>query len=140
VVQHVRPRPEHGAERVRVAHEVGNEHLHARRRHSLPDPADRRGEVRGPAVGKLVAVDGGDHDVAEPEPARGVRDAGRLRGSTGSGRPLRMSQKGQERVHTFPRIRNVAVRREKQSPMLGQFALSQTVCRSSVRRIDLVSR
>jgi hypothetical protein len=51
-----------------------------------------------------------------------------------------MSQKGQARVQTFPRMRNVAVWREKQSPMFGQLALSQTVWRSSVRRISFVSR
>jgi hypothetical protein len=36
-------------------------------------------------------------------------------------------------------MRNVAVWREKQSPMFGQFALSQTVWRSRVRRIAFVS-
>ena len=61
-------------------------------------------------------------------------------GSTGSGFPLRMSQKGHDRVQTLPRIRNVAVWREKQSPMLGQLALSHTVWRSSVRKMAFVSR
>ena len=45
----------------------------------------------------------------------------------GRGFPLRISQKGQERVQTLPRIRKVAVWREKQSPMFGQLALSHTV-------------
>ncbi len=51
-----------------------------------------------------------------------------------------MSQKGQLRVQTLPRMRNVAVWREKQSPMFGQFALSHTVWRSRVRKMAFVSR
>ena len=53
--------------------------------------------------------------------------------STRSGTPDFTLQKPQRRVHTSPRIMNVAVPRSQHSPMLGQFASSQTVCSDFVR-------
>ena len=47
--------------------------------------------------------------------------------SGGSGRPWATSQKEQRRVHTSPRIMNVAVPLEKHSWMFGQVASSHTV-------------
>ena len=44
------------------------------------------------------------------------------------GRPVGTSQNRQERVHTSPRIMMVNDRRLQHSPMLGQDALSHTVC------------
>ena len=55
------------------------------------------------------------------------------------GRPVLIAQKPQLRVHTSPRIMKVAVPADQHSPMLGQWALSQTVFRSSplTRRFSL---
>ncbi len=41
--------------------------------------ADHRGEMRGAAVGKVVAIDRGDDDMGEAELCGGVRDMGGLR-------------------------------------------------------------
>src|SRR5438094_3685395 len=59
------------------------------------------------------------------------------RGSSSSGGPTGLpegtAQKPQARVQMSPRIMKVAVPCSQHSPMFGQRALSQTVCRSSVR-------
>ena len=55
-------------------------------------------------------------------------------GSSGSfqvGLPVLTLQKPQRRVQVSPRIMNVAVPRSQQSPMFGQAASWQTVCRPS---------
>ncbi len=55
-------------------------------------------------------------------------------GSNGSfqvGLPVLTLQNPQRRVQVSPRIMNVAVPRSQQSPMLGQAASWQTVCRPS---------
>ena len=55
-------------------------------------------------------------------------------GSSGSfhvGLPVLTLQKPQRRVHVSPRIMNVAVPRSQHSPMFGQAASWQTVCRFS---------
>ena len=55
-------------------------------------------------------------------------------GSSGSfqvGLPVLTLQKPQRRVQVSPRIMKVAVPRSQQSPMFGQAASWQTVCRSS---------
>src|SRR5256885_9850791 len=58
-------------------------------------------------------------------------------GSSSSGGPTGLpegtAQKPQARVQMSPRIMKVAVPCSQHSPMFGQRALSQTVCRSSVR-------
>ncbi|MNL33962.1 hypothetical protein D3C87_1559010 [compost metagenome] len=59
--------------------------------------------------------------------------------SSGSGRPWPTSQNGQRRVHLSPMIMNVAVPLPKHSPMFGQEASSQTVCRLCSRRMRLMS-
>ena len=54
-----------------------------------------------------------------------------LRGSSesgGRGRPVRVAQKRQLRVHTSPRIMNVAVRRLQHSALFGHLPLLQMVC------------
>ena len=64
-------------------------------------------------------------------------------GSSGSchvGLPVRTLQKPQRRVHVSPRIMNVAVPRSQHSPMFGQAASWQTVCRFSALMIELSSR
>src|ERR1700710_3026918 len=59
--------------------------------------------------------------------------------SSGSGRPWPTSQKGQRRVHLSPMIMKVAVPLPKHSPMFGQDASSQTVCRLLSRSACLIS-
>ena len=54
-------------------------------------------------------------------------------GSAGSGRPVGTSQNWQDRVQMPPRIMMVSDCRFQHSPMLGQDALSQTVCSPSSR-------
>ncbi len=49
------------------------------------------------------------------------------KGSTASGRPVATEQKPQLRVHTLPRIMNVAVPAPQHSPMFGQLPLWQMV-------------
>ena len=60
--------------------------------------------------------------------------------SGGSGRPVGTSQKRQLRVQMPPRIMIVSARRLQHSPMLGQEALSQTVCSSSLCTISRRSK
>ena len=59
-------------------------------------------------------------------------------GSRAAGLPFWQPQKAQSRVHTSPRIINVAVSREKHSAMFGHRASSQTVCRLRLRSSFLV--
>ena len=54
-----------------------------------------------------------------------------------SGRPVFTAQKPQARVQVSPRIMKVAVPASQHSPMFGQRASSQTVCRRSSRISDL---
>src|SRR4051812_24073402 len=64
-------------------------------------------------------------------------------GSSGSfqvGLPVLTWQKPQRRVHVSPRIMNVAVPRSQHSPMFGQAASWQTVCRLSSAIFALSSR
>src|ERR1700712_3978508 len=57
--------------------------------------------------------------------------------SIGSGLPFGTAQKPQRRVHRLPSIMNVADFWFQHSPMLGQWALSHTVCRFRSRAIFL---
>ena len=64
-------------------------------------------------------------------------------GSSGSfhvGLPVLTLQKPQRRVQVSPRIMNVAVPRSQQSPMFGQAASWQTVCRPSSAIVRFSSR
>ena len=75
-------------------------------------------------------------------PMRATERATRA-GSSGSfqvGLPVLTLQKPQRRVQVSPRIMNVAVPRSQHSPMFGQAASWQTVCRSSASIIALSSR
>ena len=61
-----------------------------------------------------------------------LTDCATRSGSSGSwwvGLPVLTLQKPQRRVQVSPRIMKVAVPRSQQSPMLGQAASWQTVCR-----------
>jgi hypothetical protein len=66
-------------------------------------------------------------------PRPGPRAAAR-QSRWGSGRPLGTAQKPQRRVHRLPSIMKVAVLWCQHSPMLGQCALSHTVCSFSARQ------
>ncbi len=102
--------------------------------------ADRLREVRGAAVGEVVAVDRGQDHELEGHLLRQPRGRATAPSrSTGSGLPLAMSQKPQARVQTSPSRRKVAVPRAKHSPRFGQRASSQTVCRPCARITDLTS-
>jgi hypothetical protein len=67
--------------------------------------------------------------VGEAELGDGVGDAAGSSWSMGSGLPLGTAQKPQRRVQRLPSIMKVAVFWFQHSPMLGQWADSQTVCR-----------
>src|SRR3989338_3402039 len=59
--------------------------------------------------------------------------------SAASGRPASMAQKRQALVQTSPKIIKVAVPLPQHSPIFGQWALSQTVCRLSSRKESFIS-
>ena len=80
------------------------------------------------AVAQVVAVDGGDHHVAQPEHPDRFRQMGGSFASRGFGRPCATSQNGHRRVHRSPMIMNVAVPCEKHSARFGQDASSHTLC------------
>ncbi len=140
VVEHVGPRRDHRLDRAVLAQEVGRQHLDRGRRAARADGADHRREMRRPAVVEIVAVDRGDDDVREAE-LRGrlgdVRGLGRHRAAPGS--PVLTLQKAQARVQVSPMIMKVACFFSQHSPMLGQPASSQTVCRPFARTIAAVS-
>ena len=74
VIEDVGPGVDHGRERGGIALKVRNEHLDAAARGVVSHGAHRGGPVRGAAVGEVVAVDRGDHDVLEAEIAHGARN------------------------------------------------------------------
>ena len=94
----------------------------------------------GAAVGEIVAIDRGDDDVRKAELLRSPRAT--CTGSSGSsapGRPVLTLQKAQARVQVSPMIMKVACFFSQHSPMLGQPASSQTVCRPFSRTIACVA-
>ena len=78
VVEDVRARLHHGAERLLLAVEVRDQDLHAHERAAGADLADRRREGAGAAVGQVVAGDAGHHDVVEAHGGDRLGDAARL--------------------------------------------------------------
>ena len=139
VVEHVGPRRHHGLDRAVLAQEVGREHLDRGRRAARADGADHRREVPRTAVVEIVAVDRGDDHVRKAE-LRGrlgdVRGLGRIERP---GSPVLTLQNAQARVQVSPMIMKVACFFSQHSPILGQPASSQTVCRPFARTIAWVS-
>ena len=78
VIEDVRPRVEHRAQRRFLALEVGDQHLDAALRPSRLDRPDRLRERAGAEVRQVIAIDGGDDDVGELEGVDGVREVLRL--------------------------------------------------------------
>ncbi len=72
------PRSHHHVERAVLAQEIRREHLDRRAGAEAADRADRVGEMPGPAIGEIVAVDGGDDDVLQPELGHRAGDVLRL--------------------------------------------------------------
>ena len=66
VVEDVGPLGDHARERHLLAAEVGREHLDLAARRQAPDRADHADEGGRAEVGQVVAVDAGDHRVAQP--------------------------------------------------------------------------
>ena len=78
---------------------------------------------------------------ASPSFARRLRDMHRARcGSSAPGSPVLTLQKAQARVQVSPRIMKVACFFSQHSPILGQPASSQTVCRPFSRTMALGRR
>ena len=92
-----------------------------------------RAKCRAPAIGEIVAVDRGHHDMVQPSLATASATRAGSSSSSGSGRPVRTLQKAQARVQVSPMIMKVAWRLSQHSPMLGQRASSQTVTSLSSR-------
>ena len=113
--------------------EIGDENLDRAIGLQAADLADGFGKDPGAADVVVIAIDAGDYRELESEPRDGFGDAARLVEIDGLGRPLGTAQKPQRRVQRFPSSMKVAVRWFQHSPMLGQCADSQTVCRSSPR-------
>ena len=88
VIQNLRRLVQDGVEGIPVAAEVRDQHLDGAARVALADRADRGGELRGAAVGQVVAVDRGDDGVRETQLPRGLGDARGLVGVDGSGLAL----------------------------------------------------
>ena len=107
---------------------------------SRADGADGRGEVRCAAVVEIVAIDRGDDHMRKPELRRRLADALGSAASSGPGNPVLTLQKAQARVQVSPMIMKVACFFSQHSPILGQPASSQTVCRPFARTIAWVSR
>ena len=67
VVEHIRTGGDDDLERAVLAQEIRRQHLDGGRRRTGADGGDDGGEMRRPAVGEIVAIDGGDDDVVQPE-------------------------------------------------------------------------
>jgi hypothetical protein len=80
VVEHLGRRVEHHAQRLALALEVRRQHLDAGLRERGVQGADGRREVRGAAVAQVVAVDRGQHHVAQAHAGRGLGHARGLAG------------------------------------------------------------
>src|SRR6266404_54277 len=78
VVQHVDRGAYDGGERRRVTAKIRNQYLDGASRDAGADLPRRLREVRGTAIRQVVAVDGGDDDVPQPETRHGVGHARRL--------------------------------------------------------------
>ena len=140
VVQHVGTGCHDNLERFAAALEIGHQHLHAAPGMTLANCVYRKREQLGAAIRAVVAVDAGNHGVTQPHGDHGFGYAAGLVVIHGEGAPFCTAQKPQRRVQTFPRIMKVAVRRFQQSPIFGQAALSQTVCRPMSSISDFSSR
>ena len=136
VVEHVGPRRDHGLDRAVLAQEIGRQHLDRGLRAARADGADDCGEMRRAAVGEIVAVDRGDDHMGKPELCRRLGDVlGLVAHRAAPGRPVLTLQKAQARVQVSPMIMKVACFFSQHSPILGQPASSQTVCRPFARTI-----
>ena len=78
VVEDVGPLVDHLRQRHLLAAEVGRQHLDLALRGQHPDRADHADERRGAVVGQVVAVDRGDHRVAQAHLLHLGRDPQRL--------------------------------------------------------------
>src|SRR6266545_568411 len=78
VVEDIRPGLDHGRQRGAIALEIGDQQLHPAADGVPADGPHGGGEVRGAAVGEVVAVHGCDHYVLEPELSHRAADTLRL--------------------------------------------------------------
>src|SRR5205085_552824 len=67
VVEHVGPRRDHLLDCAALAQKIGCEHFDGGRGAASSERADHCGEMRGPTVIEVVAVDRGHDDVLEPK-------------------------------------------------------------------------
>ncbi len=65
VVEHVGTSCGDGLGAGRLAQKIRGEDLNGRGRRGLSDGLDDGGKMRGPAIGKVVAIDRGDHHVPQ---------------------------------------------------------------------------
>ena len=91
------------------------------------------------AVGEIVAIDRGDDDMRKPELPRRLGDMLGLVRIERARQPVLTLQKAQARVQVSPMIMKVACFFSQHSPMLGQPASSQTVCRPFSRTMAWVA-
>ena len=75
VVEDVRPGVEDGLDAVPPGVEIGHEHLDGGVGQAAADRRDTAGEMTGALVRKIVAGDGGDHDVPQAELRGGLDEA-----------------------------------------------------------------
>ena len=142
VVEDVGPGRDHLFERAVLAQEIGRQHFDRGCRAACADGADGLREMLRAAVVEIVAIDRGDDDMRQGRAcAVASRDIARARADRAG--PASRSctlQKAQARVQVSPMIMKVACFFSQHSPILGQPASSQTVCRPCSRTIARVSR
>ena len=78
VVEHIGPRRDDRLDRPLLAQEVGSQDLDRDLGIAGTNGPDNLGKMRGTAIGKVVAIDRGNHDVGKSELGNGIGKAGGL--------------------------------------------------------------
>ena len=88
VVEHVGFCRDHELQRAVLAQEIRGQDLDRRARAAGADRADGLRKMLGAAIGEIVAIDRGDHDMGEPELEGRFRDMRRLQRIERAGMPF----------------------------------------------------
>ena len=120
MIEYVRAGIQHASYGIQIAAKIGSQYFNASFGQRVANFAHSFRKMLRAAVGKIVAIDGRNHHIAQ-FPARAAARA-TLAGSFGSsvnsflcGEPLGTEQNPQPRVQRLPRIMNVAAPRLKHS-------------------------
>ena len=139
VVEHVGLRRDHLFKRAAALfQEIGRQHLDGRLRRGSADGLDCGREMPCSAVFQVVPVHGRDHHMLKAKRRNRAGDVSGSPASSAPGSPVFTLQNAQARVQVSPMIIMVACFFSQHSPMFGQPASSQTVCKWFVRMISAV--